>query len=117
MKKKAVHSHQILWIHNNGSKLADYSPWGRKELDLTQRLTLSLSGSPDSLDSKESACNVWDPGSIPGSGRFPGGGNGYPLQYSCLDDSMDEPGGLQSAGLQRVEYDWATNNKMLEYMC
>ena len=39
------------------------------------------------------------------------------LQYSCLDDSMDEPGGLQSMGLQRVEYDWATNNSMLEYMC
>ena len=45
---------------------------------------------------------VW---SIPGSETCPGGGNGYPLQYSCLDDSMDEPGGLQSAGLQRVEYD------------
>ena len=43
---------------------------------------------PD-LDSKESACNAEDPGSIPGLGRFPGEGNGYPLQYSCLEDSMD----------------------------
>ena len=33
---------------------------------------------------KESACNAGDPGSIPGSGRSPGGGHGNPLQYSCL---------------------------------
>ena len=38
---------------------------------------------------KESACNVGDPGSIPGSGRSPGEGNGNPLQYSCLENSMD----------------------------
>ena len=38
---------------------------------------------------KESGCNVGDPGSIPGSGRSPGEGNGYPLQHSCLKDSMD----------------------------
>ena len=42
-----------------------------------------------------------DMGSIPGSGRFPGEGNGNPLQYSCLENSM-EPGGLQCMGLQRV---------------
>ena len=35
-------------------------------------------------DGKESACNAGDPGSILGSGRSPGEGNGYPLQYSCL---------------------------------
>ena len=40
-------------------------------------------------DGKESACNVEDPGSIPGSGRFPGEGNGYPLQYSCLENPTD----------------------------
>jgi len=37
----------------------------------------------------ESACNAGDLGSIPGSGRFPGEGNGYPPQYSCLENSMD----------------------------
>ena len=37
----------------------------------------------------ESACNVGDPGSIPGSERCPGEGNGYLLQYSCLEISMD----------------------------
>ena len=44
-----------------------------------------------------------DAGSIPGSGRSPGGGNGNPLQYSCLGNPMDrEPGRLQSMELQRV---------------
>ena len=37
---------------------------------------------------------------IPGLGRSPGEGNGYPLQYSCLENSIEEPGG--STGLQRV---------------
>ena len=49
---------------------------------------------------KASACNAGDLGSIPGSGRSPGEGNGNPLQYSCLENPMD--GGLQSTGLQRV---------------
>ena len=40
-------------------------------------------------DSKESACNAGDPGSIPGSGRSPGEGNDNPLQYSCLKNPMD----------------------------
>ena len=40
-------------------------------------------------DRKESACDTGDMGSIPRSGRSPGEGNGYPLQYSCLVNSMD----------------------------
>ena len=39
---------------------------------------------PGGSDRKESACNVGDPGSTPGSGRSPGEGNGYPLQYSWV---------------------------------
>ena len=47
-----------------------------------------------------------DGGSIPRLGRSPGGGDGNPLQYSCLENPMDEePDGLQSMGLQRVEHD------------
>ena len=42
-------------------------------------------GFPGGSDSKESACNAGDPGLIPGSGRFPGEGNGYPLQFSFLE--------------------------------
>ena len=38
---------------------------------------------------RESACKVGDPGSIPGTGRSPGEGNGNPLQYSCLENFMD----------------------------
>ena len=40
-------------------------------------------------DSKESACNVGDLGSIPGLGRSPGEGNGYPIQYFCLENSKE----------------------------
>ena len=44
---------------------------------------------PGGSDSKESACNEGDPGSIPGLGRSSGGGNSSPLQYSCLGNHMD----------------------------
>ena len=44
---------------------------------------------PGGSDGKESACNAGDPGSIPGLGRSPGEGNGYLLQYSCLEKSID----------------------------
>ena len=44
---------------------------------------------PGGSDAKESACNAGDPGSIPGSERSPGEGNGNPLHYSCLENSMD----------------------------
>ena len=42
------------------------------------------------LNGKEATCNAGDMGSIPGSGRSPGEGNGNPLQYSCLDNSKDK---------------------------
>ena len=45
-------------------------------------------GFPDSSVGKESTCNGGDPGSIPGSGRSPGEGIRYPLQYSGLENSM-----------------------------
>ena len=48
-----------------------------------------VSGFPGSSDSKESACNVGDKGSISGSGISAGEGNGNPLQYSCLENPMD----------------------------
>ena len=44
---------------------------------------------PNGSVGKESACNAGDPGSIPGSGRSPGEGIDYPLQYSGLENSMD----------------------------
>ena len=50
----------------------------------------SSSGSDWFSDGKASACNEGDLGSIPGSGSSPGEGNGNPLQYSCLENPMDE---------------------------
>ena len=51
-------------------------------------------------------------GLIPGSGRFPGGGNGNPLQYSCLGNSMDRGAWwlLQCRGCKRVRHDWVTEH-------
>ena len=46
-------------------------------------------GFPGGSDSKESAHNEEDPSSIPGLGRSPGEGNGYPFQFSCLENPMD----------------------------
>ena len=46
-------------------------------------------GFPGVSDGKESACNAGDPGLIPGLGRSPGEGNGYPIQYSCLENFID----------------------------
>ena len=46
-------------------------------------------GFPGGSDGKESTCNVGDLDSIPGSGRSPGEGNGDPLHYSCLENSMN----------------------------
>ena len=56
--------------------------------------------SPGGSDGKEPPANAGDPGSIPGSGRSSREGNGCPLQYSCLEKSMDREAWLQSRGLQ-----------------
>ena len=64
----------MFWL----GEFQDFSPWGRKELDTTERLSLF----PDISVGKESACNAGDPSLIPGLGRSPGEGIGYPLQYS-----------------------------------
>ena len=95
LKKK-----EILPVHNNTMKLRDVT---LNEISWSQKITVWLiawfhlyevsknlvKGFPCAPDDEESACNVGDLGSIPGSGRTPGEGNGYPLQYSCLENSMD----------------------------
>ena len=58
-------------------------------------------GFPDSSAGKESTCNVRDQGSIPGLGRSPGEGKGYPLQYSGLENSYSPWG-------RTVRHDWVT---------
>ena len=51
---------------------------------------LMATGFPGGSEGKEPACNAGDLGSIPGLGRFPGGGYGDPLQYSCLENPQGE---------------------------
>ena len=61
-------------------------------------------GFPSGSHCKESVCNAGDPGLIPGLGRFPGEGNGYPLQYSYLENSMDR--GAWRATVHGVAKSW-----------
>ena len=57
-----------------------------------------LLGFPHASDGKESACNAGNLGLIPGLGRCPEEGNGYPIPYSCLENPMDR-GACQAASL------------------
>ena len=66
-------------------------------------------GLPGGSICKESFCNAGDPGSIPRLKRYLGEGNGYPLQYSCLKNSMD-----RGAWQATVYIEWI-NNKVLLY--
>ena len=59
---------------------------------------------PSGLDGKEYSCNAGNPGSIPRSGGSPGEGHGYPLQYSCLENSMDR-------GAWRAIVHWVTKSR------
>ena len=61
----------------------------RHALKVNMRETCKVMGFPGGLDGKESPCYVGDPGLIPGSGRSPGVGNSNPLQYPCLENSVD----------------------------
>ena len=65
-------------------------------------------------DSKESACNAGDQGSIPGSGRSPGEGNGHPLQYSCLEVSMPPVNCISQPGRKAVPGDFFSGVVSLE---
>ena len=73
---------------------------------------------PGGSEVKASACNAGDLGSIPGSGRSPGEGNGNPLQYSCLENPMD--GGAWGAIVHGVaesqtglsDFTWAENGRV-----
>ena len=64
-------------------------------------------GSLGGSDSKGSSCNAGDLGSVPGLRRSPGGGNGNPLQYSCLENPMDV--GAWRATVHGVARSWNTS--------
>ena len=61
----------------------------QESLNTSSLLPAAINGDLGGSDSKESVCSVGDLGLIPGLGRCPGKGNGYPLQYSGLENSRD----------------------------
>ena len=74
-------------------------------------------GFPGGSDGKESACKARDLDSIPGLGRFPGEGNGYPLQYSCLENPMDRGAwwatvhGITQSRIRLSDWHWVYMHK------
>ena len=83
----------------------------KKGSDKDSLLDQTLVRLPGGSDGKASVHNAGDLGSISGSGRFPGEGNGNPFQYSCLENPMDRGAWcrLLSMGSQRVGHDRATS--------
>ena len=90
----------LTWSMSWTEEPGGYGPWGCKELDTTERLTLSLSAETEPCapaagssqvalvveNPPANAGGIGDLGLIPGPGRSPGGGHGNPLQYSCLEN-------------------------------
>ena len=79
---------------------------------LKSNLLLRRKGFCKWLSGKESACNAGDVGSIPGSGRSPGEGNGNSLHYSWRIPWTEEPGGLWSMGCKRARHDLVTKQQL-----
>ena len=93
--------HQFLWSPLTGSNLSLLIKWSYVlfcssfssfHLLALFYYYLCIYWLPRWFGGKESACQAGDSGSIPGSGRSPGEGNGNPLQYSCLENSTDRGG-------------------------
>ena len=75
--------------HQESQRTDNQKPYQPRGLTTLWVQYVWFGGFPGGSDGKASACNAGDPGSIPGLGRSPGEGNGNPLQYSCLENSMD----------------------------
>ena len=87
------------------------SRWGvlRRKKGIRPRNKGGVWGFPGGSDGKESVCSAEAPGSIPGSGRFPGEGNGNWLQYSFLENLMDRRVWWTTVhGVHRVRHNWVT---------
>ena len=85
MKRRELLIHPTMWVGLKNSVLSSRNQ--TQEYILCN--CLYKKSFPGGSDGKESACNAEDLGLIPGLGRSPGEGNGNPLQYSCLENSMD----------------------------
>ena len=110
---EAIHRH--LYLHSNYFRC-----WRKWECSGKAQGKLRFSEEealPDGSDSKETACNAGDPGSIPVSGRSPGEGNGNPLQYSCLEHPMDRGAWwVIVLGVERVWHDLVTMSTNFNWM-
>ena len=75
---------------------------------MSDRKQSPISGFPDGSVGKESSSNSGDAGQIPGFGRSPEGGNGNPVQYSCLGNPMDrEAWGAAVQGVTKSRIQWS----------
>ena len=72
-------------------------------------------GFPGGSDGKKSACNVGDPSLVPELERSTGGGNGNPLQYSCLENPMDR--GAWRATVHKVRMSWTQAHNVETKCC
>ena len=89
-KEMATYSSLLAEKSHGQKSLAGYSPWGHTEWTrLSDFHSTAIYWDVCGSAGKESACNVGALGSIPGLGRSPGEGNGYSLQYSCLENPLD----------------------------
>ena len=90
-KEMATHSSILAWKIPGTEEPSGLPSVGSHRVghDRSDLAAAAARGFPGGSEVKASACNAGDPGSIPGSGRSPGEGNGNPLQYSCLENSMD----------------------------
>ena len=91
-RRISLDPHFILYTKNNSKLIKDIN---------MKATTIHLLGFPHSSVGEESACNAWDPGSIPGLGKSPEEGNGNPFQYFSLENSMDR--GAWQATVQEVK--------------
>ena len=79
-----VEESEVEWFYEDLQDLLELTPKKKKD-----NVLFIIIGFPHGSDDRQSACNAGNPGSIPALGRSPGEGNGYPLQYSCLENPMD----------------------------
>ena len=125
-KKWHFKNFQLLWLFCCSSALAKQSCTilnrnkDTEHLCLTPNfgregiyyLPIKSSGFPGNSAVKEFTCNAGDMGSTPGSGSFPGEGNGNPLRYSCLENPMDrEVWWTTVHGVARIRHDLATKQQ------
>ena len=106
----ATHSSFLAWRLSWTEDSGKLQSMGSQSVGHDQVTNTFFWGFLGGSDSEETARHVGNQGSIPGSGRSPGEGNGYPLQYSSLRIPWtEEPGRLQSISFQRVRHSLVTN--------